>query len=59
MRKHLQGRMLALGLVALLFLGLGVAASPTTLTVTPYTDLVRFLADGSVKALREIGRAHV
>lgn len=41
-----------LGVVALLGLGLSALASPTSLTVTPYADVVRFAVQGEVQELR-------
>ncbi|MFN4219121.1 MAG: hypothetical protein ACK4HB_07595, partial [Candidatus Bipolaricaulia bacterium] len=49
-RQALQS--LLIGLVAVLVLGLGIWAQSVSLTVTAYSDAVRFSAQGSVKELR-------
>jgi len=49
MRKHLQATAMLLLFAAIFGLGWGVLASPVMLTVTPYADLVRFVAQGSIK----------
>jgi hypothetical protein len=52
MMRRQVGRSLVVGLAVIVGLGLGVLAQSISLTVTAYSDAVRFSAQGSVKELR-------
>jgi hypothetical protein len=52
MVRRQVGRSLVVGLAVIVGLGLGVLAQSISLTVTAYSDAVRFSAQGSVKELR-------
>lgn len=52
MMQRQVSRSLLIGLAFVLALGLGVLAQSVSLTVTSYSDAVRFSAQGSVKELR-------
>jgi len=52
MMRRQVGRNLVVGLAVIVGLGLGVLAQSISLTVTAYSDAVRFSAQGSVKELR-------
>ncbi|MCS7197409.1 MAG: hypothetical protein NZ930_01775 [Candidatus Bipolaricaulota bacterium] len=51
MMQRQVSRSLLIGLAFVLALGFGALAQPVSLTVTPYSDAVRFSAQGSVKEL--------
>jgi hypothetical protein len=52
MMRRQVGRSLVVGLAVIVGLGLGVLAQSISLTVTAYSDAVRFSAQGAVKELR-------
>jgi hypothetical protein len=52
MMRRQVGRSLVVGLAVIVGLGLGVWAQSVSLTVTAYSDAVRFSTQGSVKELR-------
>jgi hypothetical protein len=52
MMRRQVGRSLIVGLAVIVGLGLGVLAQSISLTVTAYSDAVRFSAQGAVKELR-------